>query len=101
MCTLGSLKIGVIEGALLGGINRTINERLGDAALIEISLQNIERRGLASRFRLAFEAYSRRNVTLGSSKLARRPGMATAAIAEVANKKRAATSTGAEAAPAW
>jgi hypothetical protein len=45
--------------------------------------------------------YSRRNVTLGSSRLARRPGIATAANAENANNASVATSTGADAAPAW
>lgn len=45
--------------------------------------------------------YSPRNVTLGSSRLARRPGIATAAIAETANISSAAASTGTDAATAW
>jgi hypothetical protein len=46
-------------------------------------------------------AYSLRNVTLGSKRLACRPGIATAAIAAVASSSRAAVSTGTDAAPAW
>ena len=44
--------------------------------------------------------YSLRSVTLGSSRLARRPGIATAVSAEPASNTRAAPSTEAEAAPA-
>jgi hypothetical protein len=45
--------------------------------------------------------YSRRNVTAGSSRLARRPGIATAARAGRARRSKDALSTGTEAAPVW
>jgi hypothetical protein len=60
----------------------------------------VYRYSLSFRF-IPASAYSLRNVTLGSRRLARRPGIATAAIAEVASNSRAAASTGADTAPAW
>jgi hypothetical protein len=76
----------------------TLDECINDYALVEDRLQRNEWYSL-SLASVPPHACSLRNVTLGSRRLARRPGVATAAIAEIASKSRAAASTGHSSAP--